>query len=747
VRPSTLAWLGVVHVFWAAGVAHATQPEVTPDEALRRGANLFHAGESAAAIDVLAPLAEGKASGRLAVRAAFVLARARAARADGAGAVALLERARALTVPLGPAFRWAEVEVKEAAGAERAALAMLQALRHDEPQFRGARAALWESVLRERVSPPSDAAAFALELLPKAGLKLPRDELLWRAARLLERSDRARADKLWRRLLLEEPDSVHDIDAQRRVALDTLSKTVRLARAVKLFKRRTYEACRAELLPLWKAGFHKEEVGYYLGTIASERLRDDYEGAVQYFRATVGSTHGVGQPHGESAQAKLGVVLAKVKRYDAAVSALRAHLERFPASEKRIEVSYDLGRILYESGRAIEGARALEAGIAGAKHLDDRGKYDWFVAWWLFRGGKLDEALSRMARLAGSGNALVGGKASYWSARVLDQKGERGRAVDTLERVLRRWPHTYYALLAERTLERWTDKPTKVPRPNLSLVGSRPEEVNPFVDLPDTPAIARLHDAVAVGEADRVRVLASDARADVVRAKGGSRAAKLDQDLLPWTGRYPETRAAQLGAASLALARYPTAASVDAWRAVYPRAFPIDTTISAERAQIPEWLVYAHMLQESRYKPWLISGAPAYGLLELLPRTARRLAAEAHEAYALPMLMDPGPNIRWGARYLGLLLKKYKGQFPFAIAGYNGGPGLVDHHLRTHAGVPFDVLIEDMPQHESRNYVRMVIGHLLRYLAAYETPERAAALRSRIGKDPWDGDSLKDPDY
>ena len=168
---------------------------------------------------------------------------------------------------------------------------------------------------------------------------------------------------------------------------------------------------------------------------------------------------------------------------------------------------------------------------------------------------------------------------------------------------------------------------------------------------------------------------------------------------------------------------------------------------AATQGGIPEWMVYSHMLQESRYDPTMISGAPAYGLLELLDRTARRLAKDAGEDYQLWMLPEPAHNIRLGARYLGLLAKKYRGQLPFAIMAYNGGPMLVDFHLKMSAGKPFDVLIDDLGPHESRNYVRKVIEHFLRYLAIYETPTRAAEVRKVLLPSTWRGDVLGEPSY
>ena len=58
-----------------------------------------------------------------------------------------------------------------------------------------------------------------------------------------------------------------------------------------------------------------------------------------------------------------------------------------------------------------------------------------------------------------------------------------------------------------------------------------------------------------------------------------------------------------------------------------------------------------------------------------------------------------------------------------------------------------DEMIDDMGPHESRNYVRMVAGHFLRYLAIYETPRRAEELRAELLPADWKAAWLPYPDY
>ena len=62
-------------------------------------------------------------------------------------------------------------------------------------------------------------------------------------------------------------------------------------------------------------------------------------------------------------------------------------------------------------------------------------------------------------------------------------------------------------------------------------------------------------------------------------------------------------------------------------------------------------------------------------------------------------------------------------------------------------GLAFDELIEDIGPHQCRDYTRIVIGHLLRYLALYETPKREAEIRARLLPETWHARMLDDPSY
>jgi hypothetical protein len=72
---------------------------------------------------------------------------------------------------------------------------------------------------------------------------------------------------------------------------------------------------------------------------------------------------------------------------------------------------------------------------------------------------------------------------------------------------------------------------------------------------------------------------------------------------------------------------------------------------------------------------------------------------------------------------------------------------LLEYHVAQSKGLAFDEMIDDLGTHQSRNYVRKVIEHFLRYLAIYEKPERAAELRRQLLPASWHARYLAQPDY
>ncbi|MFT7129231.1 MAG: soluble lytic murein transglycosylase [Gammaproteobacteria bacterium] len=162
-----------------------------------------------------------------------------------------------------------------------------------------------------------------------------------------------------------------------------------------------------------------------------------------------------------------------------------------------------------------------------------------------------------------------------------------------------------------------------------------------------------------------------------------------------------------------------TTIKADAWNDLdirFPLAFESSMISSASSATIkPEWL-YAIARQESSFAIDAYSSAGARGLLQLMPRTARQIAKKMGLKFAANDLYLAEKNITLGSSYLKQLLHDFQGNHVLATAAYNAGPHRVKRWLnRQNNALPYDIWIETLPYHETRNYVQNVLAFSVIY--------------------------------
>lgn len=148
----------------------------------------------------------------------------------------------------------------------------------------------------------------------------------------------------------------------------------------------------------------------------------------------------------------------------------------------------------------------------------------------------------------------------------------------------------------------------------------------------------------------------------------------------------------------------------------FPLAYQQNMMQSAEKAAIRvEWL-YAITRQESAFAEDARSSAGARGLMQLMPGTARQVAKTLGMRLQSRDLYKADTNIELGSNYLKQLLARFDGNMILATAAYNAGPQKVDAWLRTQPrALPYDVWIETLPFHETRNYVQNVLAFAVIY--------------------------------
>jgi soluble lytic murein transglycosylase len=129
-------------------------------------------------------------------------------------------------------------------------------------------------------------------------------------------------------------------------------------------------------------------------------------------------------------------------------------------------------------------------------------------------------------------------------------------------------------------------------------------------------------------------------------------------------------------------------------------------------------LVFAHALQESRFRADVVSPAGAYGLMQVMPAAASHMARRKGVTVDRSQLSNPSTNMEYGQSYLEYL-RDYRGTqglLPKVIAAYNAGPAPID----VWNGRAFDrgdplLYIESIPYWETRAYVGIVLRNYWMY--------------------------------
>ncbi|MDD2547438.1 MAG: transglycosylase SLT domain-containing protein [Burkholderiaceae bacterium] len=141
--------------------------------------------------------------------------------------------------------------------------------------------------------------------------------------------------------------------------------------------------------------------------------------------------------------------------------------------------------------------------------------------------------------------------------------------------------------------------------------------------------------------------------------------------------------------------------------------------------------VYGLIRQESRFIMDARSGVGASGLMQVMPATARWTAKKIGLTSFTPeQITDRDTNITIGTAYLKLALDDFAGSMPMAAAAYNAGPGR-PRSWRNGPLLDAAIWAENVPFHETRDYVKKVLANTTNYAAILTGLPQS--LKSRLG--------------
>lgn len=420
---------------------------------------------------------------------------------------------------------------------------------------------------------------------------------------------------------------------------------------------------------------------YRLGEIARDLNDDDgLVRLVEQLRQTAATS-----PWLEQALLSQGNLFLLRRDYDRAIDAYRELQQRFPA-----------------------GSRASYA--------------HWKAAWLSLRQGRTqvaEEAFERQIALYPNSAQLPA--ALYWRGRLAEEDGELPKARAYYQKLAERFRNYYYGELARRRLKQI--KATgdaehyalldRVPaiRGNVKIVAADPPTDNLRVQKAELLENGALLD-FAIRE---LRAAAEEEKGDWLARQ----AAKLYQHSSRYDMAIETVKREVPNYFALDISSLPRSY----WEALFPKPYWAELKRFAARNRLDPYLVASLIRQESEFNPSALSRKNAVGLMQLLPRTGRKVAKEEKVRHFNPsQLYLPGVNLRLGTRYFRSMVDKFGGSFEYALAAYNAGADRVEDWLGQGKYRDPQEFVESIPFTETREYVQAILRNANVYRQLYGVP-------------------------
>ena len=325
---------------------------------------------------------------------------------------------------------------------------------------------------------------------------------------------------------------------------------------------------------------------------------------------------------------------------------------------------------------------------------------------------RFDAASTMFELYSGGGQSLqVKTKGLYWAGRSAAEAGNAPRA-NQMFAAAAETPELFYAQLALERLGREIPVPKDLPGVDTNVLA----EFNARPIVAALPRLANSRDEQALF----VRALAESLESQGERVAASRLAQQIGRpDLGVWVARAARNSGTDF---------------------YYKSAWP------THEAGVPDGQLwsYAHGVtrQESSFDRSARSHANAFGMMQLLPGTARDQARRSGLPYDYGRLTsDPAYNVRLGSDYLALRLGQWDGNLALAAASYNAGHGNALKWVSRYgdprsSGVDTLTWIESIPFSETRSYVQRVVENAAVYdrLNPYVPAYGAVHVSRHLGK-------------
>lgn len=343
----------------------------------------------------------------------------------------------------------------------------------------------------------------------------------------------------------------------------------------------------------------------------------------------------------------------------------------------------------------------------------------WKGAWLALRQGRSAEARQEFEEevqlypLAPEAPAAI-----YWRARLAEEDRDFAKARAWYEKLSSRFRNYYYSELARARLATIPNvAPARDP-----ILDRIPASVVPAsysaVDLPTENV--RLQKSRLLQNAGMTDFAIKELQAAAEGAGWASiQMARIYQD----SGQYHRALQAMKrnvpGYFALDVQQLPR----PYWESLFPRPYWADLKKSAVQNDLDPFLVASLIRQESEFNPGAVSRADALGLMQLLPKTGKKVAREMKvRNFTTNGLLSPPMNLQLGTRYFREMVDHFGGRVEYALAAYNAGPDRVQSWMAQGNYRDMAEFVESIPFTETREYVQAIMRNAAIYKKLYGNP-------------------------
>jgi soluble lytic murein transglycosylase len=332
----------------------------------------------------------------------------------------------------------------------------------------------------------------------------------------------------------------------------------------------------------------------------------------------------------------------------------------------------------------------------------------WKSGWWSYRTGDYAQTVRTFENAAAAfPRSDYRPSFLYWAARSHGKLGAGDDAEARLRLVFTDYGNSYYGRLAGKHLPRATraEMPDAVPAAQQAPVNRATEP--PTANLIRLLLTAGLYDDALNELRYAQRSVGSSPSIDATIAWTYHQKGELRRAITLMRRAYPQHLTAEQGLPREIL------------QVIFPLTYwDLIRKHAAARALDP-YLVAALIAQESTFDAGVRSVANAWGLMQIVPSTGRKLARTlGMKRFSTSMLTNAEINIRMGTLYFSRLVQQFGGTY-YALASYNAGESRVVRWKAERPALDEDEFIDDIPFPETQNYVKRILGTAEDYRLLY----------------------------